>query len=79
MGRDVITNYLLEYHDGTSWSTVTEVDSLTDTYVHTLSVPFPANVDRSDFIVKYRVSAKNSIGYGIISSELTVVTCTYPA
>lgn len=78
-GRDTILNYLLEYFDGTDWSTVIEVDANTFTHTHEIPSGFPANTDRSDYFVKYRVSAKNGIGYGILSPELSVLTDTYPA
>lgn len=78
-GRDTILNYLLEYYDGSSWSTVVETNAYTHTYTHVITSGFPANTDRSDYFVKYRVSAKNGIGYGILSPELSVLTDTYPA
>jgi hypothetical protein len=42
-------------------------------------VPFPANTDRSDYSVFYRIIGKNGVGYGFDSDSLSVVTDTYPA
>jgi hypothetical protein len=79
IGRDPLTNYKLQYNDGTgTWVDVTTLSTSVLTYTHTLSNPFPANADRSDYYVRYRVMAKNGVGFGIPSYDLAVVTNTYP-
>lgn len=78
IGRDPLIHYIVEYNSGSSWSTVATLAQTVLTYTHTLAVPFPANTDRTDYTVKYRVSAENGVGIGIPSPELSVVTSTYP-
>ena len=41
--------------------------------------PFPANTDRTDYQVKYRIVASNGVGYGIESDDTQVLTSTFPA
>ena len=79
-GRTPITYYKLEYNDGVNgWVEITSSASPTVTsFNHTLAVPFPANIDRTPYIVKYRVTGYNTVGVGITSMELSVVTDTYP-
>jgi hypothetical protein len=55
-----------------------EFDTSRNSYTDSNNSPFPANTDRSDYFVKYRVTAENSIGYGIPSLDLLVLTDTYP-
>jgi hypothetical protein len=81
-GRDEVTYYKLEYHDNKATTTLwTELTASTSaavtTFTHDVVSPFPANLDQSDYTVKYRISATNGVGYGPIT-ELGVVTKTYP-
>ncbi len=55
-----------------------ELEASTLTTIHTLTVPFPANEDRTDYQVFYRIIGKNGVGYGLASDNLVVVTDTYP-
>jgi hypothetical protein len=48
------------------------------TFTHTLTVPFPANHDQSNYYVSYRVTAINSVGEGQASTNLDVLTETFP-
>lgn len=70
IGRDTVTYYKLEYHDNKATTTVwTELTSSTNAavlaYSHDVQSPFPANIDQSDYYVKYRVSATNGVGYSV--------------
>lgn len=81
-GRDPIIYYRLEYLDNApsaSWEEVTS-DSVSPvtTFTHTLTVPFPANHDQSNYYVSYRVTAINSVGEGQASTNLDVLTETFP-
>jgi hypothetical protein len=72
----------LEYHDNVNqaaaWTELTSTGSAAViAFQHDLTTPFPANLDQSDYFVKYRVSAINGIGYGV-TSEIAVLTKTYP-
>ncbi len=81
-GRDPITYYKLEYNDNTAVGVWIELTSsavaAVTSFKHQLTVPFPANIDMSDHFVKYRVYGRNQVGTGIASSELLVLTRTYP-
>lgn len=57
---------------------MTTVATTVLTFTHVLSVPFPANIDRSPYNVRYRVTAENGVGFGIPSDDLLVTTDTYP-
>lgn len=82
IGRDPITNYKVQYRAAVtdSWTDLTTTDSTTTTYTHNLATGsvFPANTDRSDYNVQYRVLGCNQVGWGIESLELSVVTDTFP-
>jgi hypothetical protein len=48
------------------------------TFTYTLSSPFPANQDQSDHYVSFRVTAINNVGEGPVSTNLDVLTKTFP-
>ena len=81
-GRDPIVYYKVEYHDNSAAGVWTEVSDsaspLTTLNLHLLADPFPANVDRSDYFVSYRATARNGVGFGIPSLPLSVLTATFP-
>jgi len=80
MGRDPVINYKLQYdsNNGTGYNDLVTLSSTATSYTHTLTTPFPANADRSNYYVKYRVIAINGVGNGIPSPDLLVLTDTYP-
>ncbi len=81
MGGDTIINYKLQYNENlatSTWSDVVTLGPTVTTYTHTLTTNFPANADRTDHNVKYRVVAANNVGWGIESDPLEVLTDTYP-
>lgn len=82
-GRDPIIYYRLEYNDNSTggvWQELTSssVTPTATTFVHTLSVPFPANHDQSNYYVSYRVTPINKVGEGPTSDVLDVLTKTFP-
>ncbi len=77
-----MTYYKLEYHDNlpatTAWTELTKSSNpAVLTFQHDVSSPFPANLDQSNYYVKYRISATNGVEYGV-TTELQVLTKTYP-
>lgn len=79
-GRDPLTNYKVEYlsDETTGWAQILETTPTTLSFLHTSATILPCNVDRSNYYVKYRVSAKNGVGYGMLSEDLLVLTDTFP-
>lgn len=81
-GNDPILNYIVQYNSGTGagWVNATTASKFSTSFTHSLggSTPFPANTDRTDYFVQYRLVAVNNLGMGIPSSPLSVQTCTYP-
>ncbi len=80
-GRDPIIYYKVEYFSnstGAVWTELTTSGSTSTSFTHTLSTPFPANQDQSDYYVSYRVTAINNVGAGPVSSNFDVLTKTYP-
>jgi hypothetical protein len=82
-GRDPVIYYRLEYKSNLPSSDWEELTSLTNTplrtdFEHTLSDPFPANHDQSDYLVSYRVTAINKVGEGATSDVLDILTETFP-
>jgi hypothetical protein len=75
MGRDAVTYYKVEYWpgSGTTWTEVSTSGTATS-FTHSLgSIMFPVNTN-----VKYRISAKNNVGFGPVSDELIVLTDDVP-
>lgn len=79
-GRDPLTNYKVEYlrDEATGWAEILQTTTSTLSFLHTSATILPCNVDRSNYFVKYRLSAKNGVGYGMLSPNLLVLTDTYP-
>lgn len=77
-GRSPLTNYKLECNTGSGWETIKIAGTNVNDYTHKVSDNFPANVDRSPYYIKYRVSGVNDVGDGIPSLELLVASDTYP-
>lgn len=81
-GRDPIIYYRLEYNDNSPsayWQELTsDTNSPVISLTHTLPNPFPAIHDQSNYYVSYRVTAINSVGEGQASTNLDVLTETYP-
>jgi hypothetical protein len=81
-GRDPIVYYKVECHDNSAAGVWTEVSNpaspLTTFNLHLPANQFPANVDRSDYFVSYRATARNGVGFGIPSLPLLVLTATFP-
>jgi hypothetical protein len=80
MGRDPVINYKLQYdsNNGSGYSDLVTLGPTVTSYTHSMATPFPANTDRSNYYVKYRVIAINGVGQGIPSNDLLVLTDTYP-
>jgi uncharacterized protein YktA (UPF0223 family) len=78
-GRDPVTQYKLEYHDSlpttVAWTQLSSADVVE--FSHNVESPFPANINQSDYFVKYRISAINGVGQGA-TTEIQVLTKTFP-
>ena len=83
-GREPITNYKIQYNsipnplDPNPYTDLAIVANNISSYTHSISGPFPTNLNRSAYYVRYRVVPENNVGWGIESFDLNVLTDTYP-